>query len=187
MGFVRKSTHFIWSNHQTAVRRSSHYPSIFRSPNTSTVLFLAELDGAGAQAALILVTGQGPDIGSSTSGAINSGFFSQCFPTLFRLLKPTILSVQLQFWEQQCLRGLPCRWFAVPYMGRISKIVKKRRILPVTDQLISAVKLSWNWNCSDVNVSALSLFPNSLQDMFGAMLLVEQNKHTGNNTNNFIV
>lgn len=31
---MRKSSHFIWSNQETAVRRSSHYPSVFRSPNS---------------------------------------------------------------------------------------------------------------------------------------------------------
>lgn len=40
-----------------------------------TALFSTELDGTGAQAALILVTEQSADIGSSTSGAIKSIFF----------------------------------------------------------------------------------------------------------------
>lgn len=108
------------------------------------------------EVALILVTEQSPDTGSSTSGAIRSGF-SQCFPTQFWLMTPTILSMpSYSFGNNSVWAVCPagCLQF---HTGRISKPVKKERLLPLnTEQLINAVKLSWNWNWIDGNISALS-------------------------------
>lgn len=85
VGFVRKSRHFVSSNHQTAVRSTSHYPSIFRCLNTprySPVFCRAwrscVLNRAQTQAQALMVP--------------SMLFFSQCFPIWqFWLMTLTIL------------------------------------------------------------------------------------------------
>lgn len=60
-----------------------------------TVVFSAELGGAGAQATLVAVTEQSPDTGSSTSGAISAVFFTM-LPNLTILIHDTHHSLNAQ-------------------------------------------------------------------------------------------